>query len=77
MNINDKVSVKLTKHGFNLFLRLDIYGNMYKYNYDAINNELTLELWYLMNLFGKYIYNGSKQIFEDNEITIKSNENGK
>ena len=71
MNINDKVTVKLTSYGFDLFLRIDISGNLYKYNYNAITNELTIQVWELMHLFGKHIYMGSKQLFEDNEITIK------
>lgn len=72
MNINDKVTVKLTRYAFDLFLRMDIDGNLYKYNYDAITNELTIPIWQLMHLFGKHIYVGSKQLFEDNEITINT-----
>ena len=72
MNINDKVSVTFTAYGFELFLRIDHDGSMYKYNYNAVTNILTIELWQLMNMFGKHIYHGSKQIFENNEITIKS-----
>ena len=72
MNTNDNVSVRLTRHGFDTFLRLDIDGNLYKHNYDAVTNTLTIPLWKLMNIFGKYIYVGSKQIFEDNEILIEN-----
>ena len=72
MNINDKVTVRLTRHGFDMLLRIDVHGDLYKYNYNAVTNELTIPMWELMNLFGKHIYMGSKQLFEDNEITIKN-----
>ena len=70
MNINDNVSVRLTKHGFDIFLKIDD-GNMYKYNYDAVTNTLTISMWKLMSLFGRHIYMGSKQLFENDEIIIK------
>ena len=68
MNINDEVKVNLTPHGFDLFLRIDTDGNLYKYNYDAVTNTLRLQLWKIMHHFGKHIYHGSKPIFENNEI---------
>ena len=71
MNINDNITVRPTSYGFDMLLRIDIHGDLYKYNYDAVKNELTIPMWKLMNLFGKHIYRGSKQLFEDNEITIK------
>jgi hypothetical protein len=39
------------------------------YKYDE-HGKFSASLWELMNLFGKHIYNGAEQVFENNEIRI-------
>lgn len=38
------------------------------FKYDE-HGKFSASLWELMNLFGKHMYNGGKQVFENNEVT--------
>jgi hypothetical protein len=77
MNINDMVEVTLTEYGKKI---LDSYiGNLENmsgidckilFKYDE-HGKLSVSFWELMNLFGKHIYNGAKQVFENNEIMVR------
>ena len=71
-NINNFAEVQLTKHGFDIFLSIDVDGRMYKMDYDASTNVLRLPLWKFFKLFGKYIDNGKPILFENNSISIEN-----
>lgn len=76
MNINDKVSVKLTKYGkqvlkeYRTSLEKD---SRLEFTHLQPNEEgiYSSELWDIMYLFGKYMYMGADQVFVKNEIIIK------
>lgn len=66
MNINDMVRVRLTEHGVNFVTR-------YKENRYLLkngSNEMTTELWHLMQIFGDAMYMGGDQFFINNTITL-------
>lgn len=75
MNLNDKVSVKLTKYGKRV---LDEYRTTLEKDSGLEFKHLqpkegiySSELWDIMHIFGKYMYLGANQLFVDNEIIIK------
>jgi len=77
INVNTMSKVKLTEYGKQL---LDNYRTNLEKKYDHkiehifIYNENGIYetmLWELMNIFGEYMYNGSKQIFENNSIELR------
>lgn len=61
MNINDDVTVRLTEEGKNIY-DASVYG-IYQHEY-----VITIPLWKLMHIFGKYIHN--THVFEGNEIKM-------
>jgi len=67
-NINEKVKIKLTPHGVAI-LKAKNYTSFIN-NLDPSNAVLHEVLWVVMNTFGKDMYNGGKQLFEDNIITF-------
>ena len=73
ININDIATVMLTKLGENILLS----NSMYSSNYDFESKKLKIELWELMNIFGKYLYIGSEQVFVNNELELESWSNNK
>jgi len=70
-NINDMVKVKLTEYGKKvLFEDYRKHYNMepiYKENKDGTSEW---QLWNLMHLFGPYMYNGGKNVIEENNISF-------
>lgn len=67
MNLNDKVSVKLTPNG-----RKVLVGEFTKYRvrYTPRTDGLYVgALWSLMEIFGRYMLPGGPMLFEGNEIT--------
>lgn len=67
MNLNDKVSVKLTPKG-----RKVLVGEFTKYGvrYTPRTDGLYVgPLWALMDIFGGYMLPGAPMLFEDNEVT--------
>lgn len=77
MNINDMVEVTLTEHGKKILdghIR-DLENKLgidckILFKYDE-HGKFSASLWELMNLFGEHIYNGAKQVFENNEIMVR------
>ena len=79
ININDCIKVKLTPYGYDTHIR-----HYKKYLGDNFNIKLfspcvdeegytRYQLWDFMNIFGEYMYNGSKQIIENNMIYYPEN----
>jgi hypothetical protein len=66
ININDTVKVKLTEHGVNFVTRSKERGYLLKEG----NNEMTIELWHLMQVFGDAMYMGGDQLFINNIVTL-------
>lgn len=60
------VRVKLTEHGVNFVKRYK--ENRYLLKDDS--NEMTTELWHLMQIFGDALYMTGPQFFINNEITL-------
>ena len=76
ININDDVKVRLTNDGRSYLLG---YGEAFYSDYPATFAKLmlrdsdgyvTMQLWKLMEIFGKYMWHGAKQMFVNNEILI-------
>lgn len=77
-NINDRIKVKLTKHGKSILNNYDHY-NLSEVEYlnlpvsysphpaDA-DGYYEFTLWEFMSIFGAHFYNGGPQLLEDNEI---------
>jgi len=78
ININEKASVHLTDYGKHV---LDVHRMELEesagidlkeiLHYDE-NDVFSSELWEIMSIFGRFMYNGAKQAFHDNAITIGS-----
>lgn len=69
LNLNDIVRVKLNIHGEK------IYKEFYK---DSpilmridVDNYIETELWSIMEIFGKHLFNGCRVPFVGNEVLIK------
>lgn len=67
MNINDYVEFDLTKHGHGLYRA---YHGEYSKNGIAPLFTGRMQLWEVMQIFGTMAFNGSMQIFVDNEIIV-------
>lgn len=75
ININDKIKVKLTDYGkelyrgylaeINALIRLPISPRVLEFDE---NGYTTFQLWEFMNIFGSEMFMGNKNIIEDNEI---------
>lgn len=71
VNINDRVKVRFTEHGFRLYgEHLFLNNQPVQVNHDHCYYIFTL--WELMSIFGDAIYLGSDQIFVNNEIDIEN-----
>lgn len=78
MNLNDKVTVILTEYGKKI---LDHYRLNHerpltpdlksKFRYDE-NGVFCSDLGQILNIFGRSMFNGSKQVFKDNDVKIGS-----
>jgi hypothetical protein len=72
-SLNTSASVQLTEHGKKLY-----YEHKKKYNavrlvdpwFNEKTSVLTTELWYIMHIFGKELYNGCEVPFVNNTLTI-------
>jgi hypothetical protein len=73
LNINDEVTVKLTKDGAEVYNRF-ICG-LYLRKLGAVVKEegdtLTTELWQIMTIFGGKTYMGGPQHFIENRLEVK------
>lgn len=67
-NLNSYVKVKLTEHGVKLLEETD-YGKYVLTNY-VENNIWEVQMWHLMNIIGKYMYNGNMKLPIEMEIFI-------
>lgn len=65
-NLNDKVTVRLTAWGQQVYERELIPAWR-----TANDGVLTTELWHLMSLFGREMYNGARPLFTDNFVEIE------
>ena len=76
ININDKVSVRLTPHGHEVLHSYCHTSNtpvsLLKFIVMDSNDEYVFQLWELMGIFGPEMYMGNKQVFKKNEIILES-----
>lgn len=66
-NINDSCRVKLTKHAKHVLVEF------YKEHGQCPSPEELdgkFRIWELMSIFGKHTYNGARQLFDENKISI-------
>lgn len=72
-NINDQAMVTLTEHGMKI-LKASSWFSIHvdlKMAPSGLNGAvLRMELWSLMNIFGRHLYNGYQNSFVDNHIDI-------
>ena len=75
ININDQVTVILTKYG------QEILEHFKRENEEEMkmkfvgltcdeNGKYVAQLWHLMYIFGEYMYNGVDQVFLNNKIYL-------
>ncbi len=80
-NLDDYVGVKLTKRGREIYK--EFYDNLVKdmsddakkriLNYEPLKDDegyLKLQLWELMNIFGRNLITGAETPFEEKEIKL-------
>lgn len=72
-NINDEIKVKLTRKGlrFHREYYYEIYKNTnFEYTEPPVDGDgySTFQLWEVMHIFGKHLYNGCQMPFEANII---------
>ena len=75
VNINDEVKVKLTAHGRDCLVEyggefLDVQTTLALYMSTDKDGYHHFQLWKLVEIFGKYMWHGGEQLFEDNIIII-------
>ena len=74
MNVNDEVTVTLTKYGKEVlvehYVKHGETGNTIMELRHISNDIYCFPLWELMYIFGKYTYMGGKQVFYDNNIKL-------
>ena len=74
INLNQPCSVVLTAHGakvYNEYFReLHATCQLIELTNLKAEDELSLQLWELMNIFGKHLYNGAKNCFANNDISF-------
>lgn len=71
LNVNERVRVELTLEGIKILSNNNssyLMDSSFSYNKDT--EVLTTELWNIMNIFGPYMYIGSKPLFKNNNIKI-------
>lgn len=70
-NVNNYVHVKLTPKGYAQFLNFHLALGVKIPPSVTPDGDLKIQLWELMQIFGKEIYSGNfKVMFENNSITI-------
>lgn len=83
ININEYVKVKLTDYGKEIFyhqydnLNNKAFGKeIIKPSYPAVDSDgyTSFQLWYFMNLYGRYIDMGVQNVIEPLEIVFESAE---
>ena len=72
INLNDKVSVKLTSIGLQRLMDIDDV-TLKTSDYNKKTGLLTTHLWHLIQIFGEVMYMGSLPYFEENNITLIEN----
>ena len=74
INLNRFCNVILTEHGaevYNEYFReLHATCQLIELTHLKAEDELSLQLWELMNIFGKYLYNGAESCFANNDISF-------
>jgi hypothetical protein len=78
ININEIIIVELTDYGKDLLLRditetleLQQYIDYALKSYKKEDDYYEFQLWDFMNIFGKHMFNGCKQIIVNNTIKFK------
>lgn len=75
INMNDAVVVELTKKGAEILEEYYI-GKHTKSDYHLIfKNNYKFQMWELIEIFGKYCFQGMSPIFKNNEIKKYNNKN--
>lgn len=74
INLNQQCDVILTAHGaevYNKYFR-ELHATCKQIELTNLKagDVLSLQLWELMNIFGKYLYNGAENCFENNNISF-------
>ena len=74
INLNQLCDVTLTAHGaevYNEYFReLHATCKLIELTNLEAGDELSLQLWELMNIFGKHLYNGAESCFANNDISF-------
>lgn len=74
INLNQPCNVILTAHGaevYNEYFReLHATCQLIELTNLKAEDELSLQLWELMNIFGKHLYNGAENCFANNDISF-------
>lgn len=74
INLNQRCDVILTAHGAEVynkyFRKLHAICHLIEPIHLKAGVELSLQLWELMNIFGKHLYNGAENCFENNDISF-------
>ena len=74
INLNQPCNVILTAHGaevYNEYFReLHATCKLIELTNLKAEDELSLQLWELMSIFGTHLYNGAENCFENNDISF-------
>lgn len=74
INLNQQCDVMLTAHGAEVynkhFRKLHAICHLIEPIHLKAGVGLSLQLWELMNIFGKHLYNGAENCFENNDISF-------
>ena len=74
INLNQQCNVILTAHGaevYNEYFReLHAICQQIELTHLKAEDELSLQLWELMDIFGKHLYNGAENCFANNDISF-------
>ena len=74
INLNQPCNVILTAHGaevYNKYFReLHARCKLIELTNLKAEDELSLQLWELMNIFGQHLYNGAENCFANNDISF-------
>ena len=75
INLNQSCNVILTAHGAEVYneysCELHATCKLIQPTNLKEGDRLALQLWELMNIFGKHLYNGAENCFENNEIIFE------
>lgn len=74
INLNQSCNVILTAHGAEVyneyFCELHATCKLIELTNKQAGDELSLQLWELMKIFGKHLYNGAENCFANNDISF-------